>query len=175
MLFAQTLDIAYTWVAGNLPVVVGGGIAIVVLIILLLINLKHRGADVEKHAMERTILSALQEEKALNWDPYEQSYADRRKTVRRKGVPVRVIVSAPTNYKDMIDGYVLDRSTRGLRVTMSFAMPLGCTLQLRAVDAPDTIDFVTVIVRYCCKIDDYYEVGCKFEKTPPWNVLLLFG
>ena len=35
--------------------------------------------------------------------------------------------------------------------------------------------FVTVIVRSCRKNGDHYDAGCEFEKTPPWNVLLLFG
>jgi hypothetical protein len=51
----------------------------------------------------------------------------------------------------------------------------GTTLQVKAVNAPDTIGFVTVIVRSCRKNGDHFEVGCEFEKTPPWNVLLLFG
>jgi hypothetical protein len=58
---------------------------------------------------------------------------------------------------------------------MSIAMAPGSTMQVRAVNAPDTVGFVTVIIRSCRKNTDFFELGCEFEKTPPWNVLLLFG
>ena len=66
-------------------------------------------------------------------------------------------------------------STGGLKIISQAAVAPGSTLQVRAVDAPDTIGFVTLIVRSCRKNDEHYEIGCEFEKTPPWNVLLLFG
>jgi hypothetical protein len=35
---------------------------------------------------------------------------------------------------------------------------------------------VQVEVRNCRKINsDEYELGCRFLRTPPWSVLLLFG
>jgi hypothetical protein len=177
MSFAQTLDVLLGWVVDNLPVVIGGGVAIVVLSILFVMNRKRRvtGLNLEKLAALSNNPNALQEEKALNWTPPEQSYADRRETVRREGAPVRVLLASPTFRNGIGDGYVLDRSTGGLRVAMSIAMPPGSTMQVRAVNAPDTIGFVTVIIRSCRKNDDFFEIGCEFDKTPPWNVLLLFG
>jgi hypothetical protein len=117
----------------------------------------------------------MNEEKALNWAPPEQSYADRREAVRREGTPVRVILASPTFRNGMSDGFVIDRSTGGLKIAMSIAMAPGGTMQVRAVNAPDTIGFVTVIIRSCRKKPEFFEIGCEFEKTPPWNVLLLFG
>jgi hypothetical protein len=175
MLLAQTLDFIMVWVATNLPIVVGGGVAIVVLTILFVLNRKRRGLNAEKLASASTGSNALNEEKALNWAPPEQSYADRRETVRREGTPVRVLLASPTFRNGMSDGFILDRSTGGLRVAMSLAMAPGSTMQVRAVNAPDTIGFVTVIVRSCRKNEDFFVIGCEFEKTPPWNVLLLFG
>jgi hypothetical protein len=175
MLFAQTLDNVMVWVASNLPIAVGGGVAVVVLTILFLVNRKRRGLNAEKLTAAATSTSALNEEKALNWAPPEQSYADRREAIRREGTPVRVLLASPTFRNGMSDGFILDRSTGGLRVAMSIAMAPGSTIQVRAVNAPDTIGFVTVIVRSCRKNDDFFVIGCEFEKTPPWNVLLLFG
>jgi hypothetical protein len=174
MIFAQTLDNVMVWVASNLPVVVGGGVAVVVLTILFFVNRKRRGLSAEKLAVA-TSTNALNDEKALNWAPPEQSYADRREAIRREGTPVRVLLASPTFRNGMSDGFILDRSTGGLRVAMSIAMAPGSTMQVRAVNAPDTIGFVTVIVRSCRKTDDFFIIGCEFEKTPPWNVLLLFG
>jgi hypothetical protein len=180
MIFAQTLDATSTWVAANLPFVVGGGVAIVILTILFLMNRSRRASNAEKLAEAAAIAaggnpSALSQEKALNWAPPEQSYADRREAVRREGTPVRVLLASPIFRNGMTDGFVLDRSTGGLRIAMSIAMAPGSTMQIRAVNAPDTIGFVTVIIRSCRKNTDFFEIGSEFEKTPPWNVLLLFG
>lgn len=184
MSFAQILDAVIIWIAANLPIAVGGGVAIVVLTILFLTNRKRRGFDVDKAAKlsaaaaaaaTSTTPNALNEEKALSWAPPEQSYADRREAVRRDGTPVRVLLASPTFRNGVSDGFVLDRSTGGLRIAMSLAMAPGSTMQIRAINAPDTIAFVTVIVRSCRKNTDFFEIGCEFEKTPPWNVLLLFG
>lgn len=178
MVFAHTFDAAYTWAAGNLPIVVGGGVAVVVLTVLFVLNYQRRrsGVNVDKLATAANgSSSALLEEKALSWAPPEQSYADRRETVRREGAPVRVLLASPTFRNGVADGFVVDRSTGGLRIAISTAVAPGSTMQVRAANAPDTIGFVTVIVRSCRKNTDFYEAGCEFEKTPPWNVLLLFG
>jgi hypothetical protein len=110
-----------------------------------------------------------------NWQLDPRSYADRREAIRRDGKPVRVLVASQM-FKDQVkNGYVLDRSTGGLRVALTAAVVPGSTLQVRAENAPDTTPWVTVIVRNCRSAGQHYELGCEFEKTPPWNVLLLFG
>jgi hypothetical protein len=176
MQLAQTLDGITVWVAANTPIVAGGVVAIIVLTVLFLINRKRHGLKADRLAAAAAAsLNALNEERALNWTPPEQSYADRREAVRREGAPVRVLLASPTFRNGVSDGFVLDRSTGGLRVAMSLAMAPGSTMQVRAANAPDTIGFVTVIIRSCRKKPEFYEIGCEFEKTPPWNVLLLFG
>ena len=174
MLFAQFLDDARIAAAGNLPVFSGGVVAILVLTYLFFrrrrIPLELDPAAVAAHAPR-----AVDEEKAATWAPPEQSYADRRGTVRRDGAPVRVLISSTTFRNGVNDGYVVDRSTGGLRILIQTALAPGNTLQVKAVNAPDTVGFVTVLVRSCRKNGDHFELGCEFEKTPPWNVLLLFG
>ena len=59
--------------------------------------------------------------------------------------------------------------------TRSRWSPQATALQVKAKHAPDNTPFVTVLVRSCRPNDDHFELGCEFEKTPPWNVLLLFG
>lgn len=177
MAFAEMLDSARTWAVGNLPIAVGGFVAITALLFLgLNAVFRRRGPfDPEKLATAAAHANAVTSEKALNWEPAGQSYADRRGAVRREGQPVRVVLAANTFRNGVADGFVIDRSTGGLKILSQAAVAPGSTLQVRAVDAPDTVGFVTLIVRSCRQNDDHYELGCEFEKTPPWNVLLLFG
>lgn len=173
---AQLLTIASEWVKAHLPYVVGIGVAAVVLVIARVAT-RRRGLDPARvaSAARGSSLNLPSREKEATWEPPELSFADRRASVRREGPPVRVQVASPTFRTGTDDGYVLDRSTGGLRIALTTAVPPGSTLQVRAAHAPDTVGFVTVIVRSCRRNADFYEVGCEFEKTPPWNVLLLFG
>lgn len=179
MLFAELLDEARIWTAGNLPVAVGGVVALLVLVFLVVNTVLRRRepnpAQLDPARLAAAGAHAVTDEKALSWTPPEQSYADRRGSQRREGQPVRVLLASTTFRNGAGDGYVIDRSTGGLKLATQSAVPPGTTVQVRAVDAPDTIGFVTVIVRSCRKNTDYYELGCEFDKTPPWNVLLLFG
>ena len=175
MAFAEILETARTWVAGNLPYAVGGFVAISVLLFLGLNAAFRRREPLDPDKLATANANAVTDEKALSWEPAGQSYADRRGAVRREGQPVRVLLASTTFRNGACDGYVIDRSTGGLKIVSQSAVAPGSTLQVRAVDAPDTVGFVTLIVRSCRKTDDHYELGCEFEKTPPWNVLLLFG
>ena len=173
MSFVEIFDSARIWAAANLPIAVGGVVAILVLTFLCVSAARRRELDPAKLAAAGA--NGVTGEKALNWEPAGQSYADRRGAVRREGQPVRVVLAATTFRNGVCDGYVIDRSTGGLKVVAQAAVAPGTTVQIRAVDAPDTIGFVTLLVRSCRPSDDHYELGCEFEKTPPWNVLLLFG
>jgi len=114
-------------------------------------------------------------DRPVNWDAHDTSFADRRGSVRREGAPVRVLVSSPVLRNKLEGGWVLDRSTGGLRLATVSPIAPGTVVQVRAENAPDTIPWVTIVVRSCRNNGDYYELGCEFEQTPPWNVLLLFG
>lgn len=177
MLFAQFVDTFATVFGAYVPVVVGVAVAIGVLTTLLALSARSRRVlnPAVLQSSGTPAASPLTEDNALNWDPPEQSYADRRGSVRREGGPVRVVLSSTSFRNGVNDGYVIDRSTGGLRIAMQSAVAPESTLQVRAVHAPDTIGFVTVTVRSCRKNGDHFEIGCEFEKTPPWNVLLLFG
>lgn len=173
---AEIWDTVQTWATANLPFAVGGVVAVSVLLFLgLNAAFRRRALDPEKLATAGANANALTGEKALSWEPAGQSYADRRGAVRREGQPVRVMLASNTFRSGACDGYVIDRSTGGLKIASPAAVAPGSTLQVRAADAPDTIGFVTLLVRSCRNSDGHFELGCEFEKTPPWNVLLLFG
>jgi hypothetical protein len=176
MLFADILEAARTWVSGNLPLAVGGAVALLVLTFLgVNAALRSRRRELDPAKLAPATAGAPVTDKSINWDPHEPSYADRRGSIRREGQPVRVVLAASTFRNGAADGYVIDRSTGGLKIATQVALAPGTTMQVRAADAPDTIGFVTVIVRSCRKTEQHFELGCEFEKTPPWNVLLLFG
>ena len=177
MVFADFLEAARTVAAENLPIVAGGVVAVLVLSYLCFFRRRPKVVNTLDAAAHAAVQPSrvLDEEKAATWDPPEQSYADRRGAIRRDGAPVRVVLSSTTFRNGVNDGYVVDRSTGGLRILIQTAMAPGSTLQVKAVNAPDTVGFITVLVRSCRKTGDHFELGCEFEKTPPWNVLLLFG
>jgi len=174
MQFPENLEVARALAADNLPLVSGGVVAILVLTYLFFRKRRVR-LELDPAALAMPSTRVIDEEKAAIWAPPELSYADRRGAVRRDGAPVRVLLSSTTFRNGVNDGYVVDRSTGGLRILIQSALAPGSTLQVRAANAPDTVGFVTVIVRSCRKNGDHFELGCEFEKTPPWNVLLLFG
>ena len=113
--------------------------------------------------------------RSSDWELPRDSFANRRTSARREGQIVKVYLSSPVFKKGITTGYVIDRSTGGLRIAMKSAMVVGGTMLVRADNAPDTIPWVTVIIRSCRQVGNHYEVGCEFDKTPPWHVLLLFG
>lgn len=109
-----------------------------------------------------------------DWQPGETAAADRRTSVRREGAPVKVFLSCPAR-PDIQDAWVMDRSTGGLRVAVPAPLPAESFVQVRAANAPDTVPWVGLVVRSCKPVGEHFELGCAFEQTPPWNVLLLFG
>ena len=104
-----------------------------------------------------------------------ESFANRREKARREGAPVKVLLASPSFKNKTNSGYVLDRSTGGLRIAMTLAMAPGSSLQVKAEHAPAETPWVNVVVRNCRNAGQHFELGCEFDETPPWNVLLLFG
>lgn len=101
--------------------------------------------------------------------------SNRRNSLRRDGPAVEVVVQSPAFTGGSAPAYVVDRSTGGIRLALATGLAAGTALQVRAKHAPDTTPWVTVLVRSCRPSEEHFELGCEFEKTPPWNVLLLFG
>lgn len=159
-LFALELGSLQTY----LPYAVGCGVAVGLTSVLWLLR---RPRGLVAPPMPKTVESSSQDS--------DDTYANRRSSSRRDGVPVRVILSSPSFRGQMEAGWVLDRSTGGLRIAVSKPLPVGSVLQVRAENAPTTIPWVGVVIRSCRDEGPHHEIGCSFETTPPWNVLLLFG
>jgi PilZ domain len=145
-----------------IPIAVGGGVAFVVLTIC---ALKFRTRQSKKR-LENSVQNL--------WQPPEGTGADRRASVRREGHPVKVYIQSAA-FRRNEEAYVVDRSTGGLKVASIKPLSVGSSMQVRAMNAPENMPWVNLIVRNCRNTGEHYELGCEFEITPPWNVLLLFG
>ena len=151
------------------PLGIGVAVAAVVLIGLLVLALRGQGGPMRRSRLRKLERSVNSPEDA------HQSFSDRRNSIRREGPAVKISATSPALRGRPETGFVLDRSTGGLRVALSVAVPSGSSLKVRAQNAPDTVPWVTVIVRSCRNTGGHFELGCEFDQTPPWNVLLLFG
>ena len=146
---------------------------LVALAVILVAFLLFRGK--RKKSRMPVLVLAKAVSKSSSWVTELPSLSDRRTSLRREGTPVKILVTSPAFEDGTNAGYVLDRSTGGLKLALQAGMAPGSSMQIRASHAPETTPWVTVIVRNCTDTGEHYEMGCEFEKTPPWNVLLLFG
>lgn len=129
--------------------------------------------DAESYNLEARREPAEEEEV----DVFMQGAAnDRRRALRRGGNPVAVLISDAACKAEASYGYVLDRSTGGLCLSVNGQIPEGTVLSVRTTNAPPTVPWVQLEVRNCRKMSNgEFELGCRFVRTPPWSVLLLFG
>jgi hypothetical protein len=109
-------------------------------------------------------------------DPFEQGLAtEQRKSLRRDGNPVEVLIVNPANDATPAKGFVLDRCVGGLGLFAEGPAEVEKPLSVRPTHAPSITPWVEVIVKSCRQSDGGYEIGCQFVRTPPWSILLMFG
>jgi hypothetical protein len=109
-------------------------------------------------------------------DPFEQgSLSERRGSARRKGSPIEVLLADDKATPEPLPGWVIDRSVGGLCLLLHDEIAPGTALRLKPRKAPPATPWTPVEVCSCTKERDGYRVGCRFVRTPPWAVLLLFG
>ncbi len=109
------------------------------------------------------------------WLPTATKPNERRRTLRRGGVPTAIHMVDPQDPKKILEGFVLDRSSGGLRIAVEKPYPTGSAVQIRPTNAHAQSPWVTVIVRNCKETGDYFEIGCQFQEKLPWHILLMFG
>ena len=109
-------------------------------------------------------------------DPFEYgSRQERRSALRRRGTLIEVVLRDADARCDLGGGWVFDRSVGGLGMRARFDCPPGTKLTVRAADAPDIVPWVNLEVRRCRQTEGGWELGCRFVRTPAYNVLMLFG
>jgi hypothetical protein len=109
------------------------------------------------------------------WLPPPKRPDERRRNSRRSGVPTSIQLVDPRKPKRVLEGFVLDRSSGGLRVASEKPFPTGAALQVRPTNAPAETPWVSIIIRSCKETGDYFEVGCQFQDEVAWHLLLMFG
>lgn len=109
-------------------------------------------------------------------DPFVHgSASEQRRAWRRGGNPVPVLIKIPTQKDPGWRGWVFDRSVGGLGLVVENAFEPGAQLSVLPEKAPQSMPWIDIEVKSCRPGEDGFELGCKFVKTPPWSVLLLFG
>lgn len=160
------LDLPYSeyW----LPLVIGMGVALVALLVGKL-TLTRRGRAVTPPP-EVVVKSKVE------YDPFVQgSPSELRRAFRREGNPTEVLIAMDGQKDRPGRGWVLDRSTGGLRLLVSEEYRQGLVLAVLPVNAPTMTPWSEIEVRSCRPCPDGFELGCQFLKTPAWSVLLMFG
>ena len=100
---------------------------------------------------------------------------ERRTAARRGGHPVSLDLHDPDELQPSQQGWVLDRSLSGLCLMVPNALPIGSFWKVRPCNAPQTMPPVRVEVKSCAPDGAEWKLGCRFEKTPNYAVLLMFG
>jgi len=100
---------------------------------------------------------------------------DRRRSIRRTGMPTPILVVEAKSGRRAWDAYVLDRSSGGLRLALEKPCTVGSLLLARPSNAPEGFEWVKLTVRSCREVGDYFEIGCQFESELELSRLLMFG
>lgn len=100
---------------------------------------------------------------------------DRRTARRRKGKPVKVMLSTGDDTQEPLRGWVLDRSRGGLCIISPQEVPVGRVMGIRAAVAPEDSPWINIQVKNARRKRRRWALGCQFTEELPWAVLLLFG
>jgi len=107
---------------------------------------------------------------SLNWETQ-----DTRRTPRRGGKIVAVLVAPPGETDRPRRGLVLNRSNGGLGVLTNEEYAIGSMIGVIPADASKLTPWVEVEVKSCRKSSEGYELGLQFLMVPPYATLVMFG
>jgi hypothetical protein len=100
---------------------------------------------------------------------------EQRRSFRRGGNSIGLYYKRPGKDDEVSQASIVDRSLGGLCVMCPEAIPTGTVLAIRPINADNIVPWVDVEVCACRPADQCFELGCRFVKTPPYSILLLFG
>ena len=99
---------------------------------------------------------------------------ERRASRRRWGNPTEVRLVSPL-WAGHLHGLVVNRSTGGLGIFTDKEVTPGTSLQVRAAEAPPSVEAIRAEVRHCLQVGKGFLLGCQFSEDVPWNVRVWFG
>lgn len=105
----------------------------------------------------------------------EPESSERRSAPRRAGNPVSVQITNPNVKSEGFQGWVVDRSSSGLRLLVDQAVPLDTVLNVRPAKALPSVAWVPVLVRSCRPERNSFNLGCQFVNKLSWTELQMFG
>ena len=109
-------------------------------------------------------------EMSLNWEVH-----DHRRTPRRAGKIVEVLVAPQGGCDTPRRGLILNRSNGGLGVLLREEFAIGSMMGVMPAEASKLTPWVEVEVKSCRKNPDGYELGLQFLSVPPYATLVMFG
>jgi PilZ domain len=128
---------------------------------------------------QREIVESNPDPERDNWDkpPAVSRHDERRRSLRRSGLPtpLHVIDAKGSRRAKVAEAFVLDRSTGGLRLAVEKPYPIGHQLKAKPSKAPESFEWVNLVVRNSKETGDYFEIGCQFDSELELNRLLMFG
>jgi hypothetical protein len=101
--------------------------------------------------------------------------AEQRRSFRRGGNSIGLWYKYPEQQEGPVQASVIDRSMGGLCLLSHERFEIGRVLSVRPTQADDIVPWVDLEVCTCRPSDESFEIGCRFVKTPPYSILLLFG
>jgi hypothetical protein len=99
---------------------------------------------------------------------------ERRRSPRRYGNPVQILLSDGRLADDSPRAWVMDRSKGGLGIASPHPYYQGTNLGVRVANAPPGTPIVYVQVKSCHERAGRWFLNCAFIAVPPQEVLLLF-
>jgi hypothetical protein len=103
------------------------------------------------------------------------SPSERRESSRRSGTLVEVYVARSQSDAELLRAWVVDRSLGGLCLKLDRPLDVGAVVTVRPCETSNLTPWVDVEVKHCVQAGESWHVGCRFLRTPPWGVLLLYG
>ncbi|MBY0528193.1 MAG: PilZ domain-containing protein [Gemmataceae bacterium] len=155
---------------------IGPAVGLVLAGLILLFGLRRSSRNRAGNPYNFTDPPAGKDEPNAKADPFVHGATrERRSALRRGGNPVPILISDAEVRNEPSRGWVVDRSTGGLCLSVPGPVPEGSILSVRTTNAPNSIPWVQIEVKNCRAVGKEYELGCRFVRTPPWSVMLLFG
>lgn len=99
---------------------------------------------------------------------------ERRETPRRVG-QVKALISDAEGRAQPTPAWVIDRSEGGVCLSTKEPATTGTILSIRPATAPPETPWTPIEVKSCRSIEDTWELGCQFVRTPSHTTLLLFS